>query len=140
MPYIHHSSDELRVSIAFTNHLVLSLTMGVLLSYSNFVAFLTLLFTNTMQRCTQLKHKIQTCKISSCLVQMAVAPVSSRGKQSAVMVTCVCCCHARNKPYTQSPLSSSTHRGLFWELVNNFLQNELQTIQTVSVITKTKKT
>lgn len=51
-----------------------------------------------------------------CLVQMVVAPVTSRGKQStiifptaaAVMVGLICCCHQCNRHIIQSRLSSST--------------------------------
>lgn len=49
-----------------------------------------------------------------CLVQMVVAPVTSRGKQStiifptAVMVGLICCCHQCNRHIIQSLLSSST--------------------------------
>lgn len=51
-----------------------------------------------------------------CLVQMVVAPVTSRGKQStiifptaaAVMVALICCCHQCNRHIIQSLLSSST--------------------------------
>ncbi len=73
-------------------------------------------------------------QISSCLVQMAVTLSTSRGKQSAiispgaaaVMVAPVCCCHACNKRTIQSPLSSSAHWAMVWEIVDNLRQNELQ--------------
>lgn len=128
MPYIQHKQWW-----NIVQHTIWLFTISSVYSLS-FVTSYTSLSQNTdVHWHTSCLHaSTQECKYQ---VHVEFAPVTSRGKQSAAMATLGCSSHACNKRTIQSPLSSSTHRGIFWELVTFYMLNELQRATTNTLIT-----